>query len=129
MTDGKGRNLHFGPQGETIQVPQHSRAREAGFAAGLAASLDAGAVLKCWSKRAEFIGRGRAPSPIETGVQSIASESSLFMEPHPCYLCLSARRGIEEKMLATRSVSGPECITHYAVKEVFKHNSSWPARL
>jgi len=97
-----------------VQFPQYARARRTGFSGKWPVSRGAGAALKCWSKRAAFIGRGRVRSPIAIGLRSVDLELSLFMKPHPQIIRPASPRDAEWKgrrsrrnRLAGKSVSLP----------------------
>ena len=88
------------------QLPQQPRGWKAGFPAGAPESFRAGAAVTCWSKRAEFMGRGCGRSLIDTGLQSVPLKLSLVMDPHPqdeCYARLHATRNGKGEILATKS--------------------------
>ncbi len=88
-----------------LQLPQQPRGWQASFRAGAPESFRAGAAVTCWSKRAEFMGRGCGRSLIDTGLRSVPLKLSLVMEPHPqdeCYARVHATRNGKGGILATK---------------------------
>ena len=101
-----GRIWSFSGRSLCDQVPQQSRGWQAGFPASAPESFRAGAAVTCWSKRAEFMGRGHGRSRVDKGLRSAPLKLSLVMEPHPqdeCYARLHATRNGKGEILATKS--------------------------